>query len=158
MISRNSHLLWNCSPIASGTLVCWRTCRRLYMLSARIGSSTKNGRYCSTARQNWIASRLIDAGVEVEAELDVVAERLAQRLELADALADGPGRLEQVAVGERIAEAPAHELPALVDVLLGVLDQRLDAVAALDVRVADDLVADEAAEQLVDRDVRAPCP
>jgi hypothetical protein len=38
-------------------------------------------------------------------------------------------------------------------VLLGVLDERLDAAAALDVRVADDLVAGEAAEQLVDRDV-----
>jgi hypothetical protein len=78
--------------------------------------------------------------VDVEADLDLVADRLAHGLELGNRGIDGNSRLQQVAV---VREAPAHELPALFFRLKAGLDERSDLHPMPGiVGVADDLIAD----------------
>ena len=87
--------------------------------------------------------------MDIEAEVDLVADRLAHGLELGNGGTDRPPRLQQFAV---LRQPPAHEFPALLRRLQAGVDQRLDlhSLAAV-VRIADDLVADLAAQQIVDR-------
>ena len=94
----------------------------------------------------------IEPGVDIEAELDLVANRFAHRLELRDGRAHSFPRFEQVPA---LGEAPADELPACFFRRQARFDQRLDLQIVPDVvRIADDLVARQSAEQLVDRHVQ----
>src|SRR5579859_4727018 len=84
--------------------------------------------------------------MQIEDDLDIVTHGLADRLELLDREADRPARLEDVA---DIGQAPPDELPALGFRSKAALDQRLDRLATV-VRIADDLVAHQPSQQLVD--------
>ena len=96
----------------------------------------------------------VEAGVHVEGYMDVGADGLAYPGNLLLAQEDGlhgveDARLPRLQHPARLRLSPADELPALLDVFDAPLDQLVGGVA-LAVGIADDLVTDGAAQQLVD--------
>lgn len=89
--------------------------------------------------------RGVEPSVDVEADLDVGADRVAQRLHAGDRLAHDDRRLVAVALLRR---APPDEPPALLDGGEAALDQPLELMPA-DVTVGRHPVADEPAEQAI---------
>ena len=110
----------------------------------------KKGRYCSTARQSWMASGGSRRVCTSKHSSMLVADGLAHRLELFDgARTASPGSNRSpcpIAGLKRTNFQPSSTAAEHA------LDQLLDCATA-HVRVADHLVAHQAAEQLVDRDV-----
>ena len=88
----------------------------------------------------------VEARVDVEAQLDGIAQGLAQCGELSGRFLDRCCRFEDA---PELVQAPPYELPTLFNVLLGVLDQLFHG-RALHVRIAHDLVAAQAAKQVID--------
>src|SRR5262245_29827291 len=90
--------------------------------------------------------------MDVEGQLDLVADRLAHGLELLDRREHRAARLEDSIF---LGQAPAHKLPALRFGLEARIDQWPDLHRVADVVwVADDLIAYAAAQQVVDRDAQ----
>src|SRR5215207_8412050 len=95
----------------------------------------------------------VQAGVGVQDNLDVLADRLADRPELLKGGEDGAPGLEDLAL---LWEAPAYEPPSFLFRLQARLDQRARVHAVISVvRVADYPVAHPAAQEFVDRDAQS---
>src|SRR6266540_5469363 len=96
--------------------------------------------------------RGVEAGVDVQAQLDLVAHHLADLLHPPHPIAYRVARLDHVLAR---GEAPAHELPASRSRLARALQQLVQGVGTV-VRIANHPLTDSPTQQLVDRHTQRP--